>query len=117
MDRNPPTLAGALETLAFHADVEGLEVPRGGERNGGCGLWADPNGPIDGLHVCLDYRIRGTAPEGESIWDQCYVRPHGAERWEWVGNRCGLRNAISRAYAPVIAAIAAREAADAAAAA
>jgi hypothetical protein len=110
-----PSLADVLETLAYHtAEVHRDDVARGAVRRGGCGLWADPTGPVDGLHVHLDYEIRAdSAPDSAPVWDQCYVRPHGSPDWEWVGNRCGLRTAIARAYAPVIAAVAAREAADA----
>jgi len=105
------TLADALELVAYHCDVQQVSVPRGGVRRGGCALWEDPNGPLDGLHVHLDWEIEGQpAPESEPVWDQCRVRHHGAAKWTWVGNRCGLRNYIAREYAPVLAAIAAREA-------
>lgn len=111
----PPSLAETLEMVALHvsAPFDAIErQPRGHTYRGGCGLWADPTGPVDGLHVHLEYEIQGTAPEGQEVWDHCRVRHYGAAKWEHVGNRCGLRNYIARAYAPVVAAVAARAAAE-----
>lgn len=103
-------LGHALETLAFHTacTVETV-VQRGGIRTGGCGLSADPAGPADSLRVHLEWQIHGQPePDSDPVWDRCLVRLHGESEWIWAGNRCGLRNAIARAYAPVIAAIADR---------
>ncbi len=109
----PPTLLHALETMAFHMGEimtyrpgPGVEVA---SVRTGFGLGFGEGCPrvyVEVVIAATDWKDA----ESWGVWAHCTV--NGVA----VGNRCGARNALAAAYAPVIAWIAAHEAAVASAA-
>ena len=109
-----PRLPRVLATLAFHVtSVYAEDVPRGKAVRGSCGILADPE-DTGSLGAWVRWEISRLADaHAEPVWDTCYI--HDDAGPQWVGNRCGLRDAIVAAYAPIVAEAARLDAADAAA--